>query len=403
MVENIIFNLLAFSLFIIIFFKMVKRNDTTFVSILICEAIGIAINFIAIIFNFELHVILKTLTYVLAILIPAIVILLEVKGIFFSEIIYIALAKFFMMIGNNKVAKSLLIKLVETCKDSFKGHKMLAEIYEKEGGMRKALDEYYKAVEQSREDTISWYKIAFLLNELDKKDDAITVLNEVVKRNPEFYKGTELLGDLLCEKGDYKSALGIYINALKYNPEKYEVYYNIGIVYTMLNDFNNAKIYYQKAANINTLLYNSYYNIGQLDLIAGELDEAEKYFNQCLEDDDISPLGYYALAKIYMLKGEKEKAINFVNLSIELDSIYIKMSLEDPIFSPIKGSIRFNSIDDEDKEPRQTSFTNKEKVLFEHLESTYGIIGKLNVNICKNDNTLSEKIVNEEQVEKELE
>ena len=400
MVENIIFNLLAFSLFIIIFFKMVKRNDTAFVSVLICEAVGIAINFIGIIFAIPIHIVFKVLMYILAIVIPTLVIILELKGIVFSEILYLGLAKMLILVGNNKLAKGILISLVDKYKESYRGHKLLAEIYEKEGGMRKALDEYYKAVEQKRDDIDSYYKIAFLLNELDKKDDAISVLNLVLKKSPEFYKGSELLGDLLCEKGDYKEALGVYINSLKYNPEKYDVYYNIGMVYTMLNDFNNAKIYYQKAAAINTLLYNAYYSIGQIDLLAGELDEAEKFFNESLSGDDICPLSYYALAKIYMLKGDKEKAVNFVNLAIELDSIYIQMALEEAIFTPIKGSIRFNNIDDEDKELRKTAFTSKEKKVFEHLENTYGIIGKLSTNVPKVENEIK---IEDVQIEKELE
>ena len=51
LVSKILFNLLAVALFVIIFFKMIKKNDTTYVSILIAEAIGIGINFIEIIGN----------------------------------------------------------------------------------------------------------------------------------------------------------------------------------------------------------------------------------------------------------------------------------------------------------------------------------------------------------------
>ena len=38
-------------------------------------------------------------------------------------------------------------------------HKMLAEIYEKEGGMRKAIDEYVIAVDLNKKDYDSYYKI----------------------------------------------------------------------------------------------------------------------------------------------------------------------------------------------------------------------------------------------------
>lgn len=39
LIEKLIFNMLAFSLFIIIFAKLIKRNDTTYVGILAIEAI----------------------------------------------------------------------------------------------------------------------------------------------------------------------------------------------------------------------------------------------------------------------------------------------------------------------------------------------------------------------------
>ena len=46
-----------------------------------------------------------------------------------------------------KKAKNLLVKFVSKYPDSYEGHKLLAEVYEKEGGMRKAFDEYVMALD----------------------------------------------------------------------------------------------------------------------------------------------------------------------------------------------------------------------------------------------------------------
>ena len=46
MIEKIIFNLLAFTIFIIVFGRFIKKNDTSYVYILVLEFIGIVINFI---------------------------------------------------------------------------------------------------------------------------------------------------------------------------------------------------------------------------------------------------------------------------------------------------------------------------------------------------------------------
>lgn len=45
MIEKIIFNVLAFTLFIILFFKLIRKNDTSYIVILAIEFVGIFLNF----------------------------------------------------------------------------------------------------------------------------------------------------------------------------------------------------------------------------------------------------------------------------------------------------------------------------------------------------------------------
>ena len=54
------------------------------------------------------------------------------------------------------MAKSILVKLVTKYPESYLGHKLLAECYEKEGGMRKAIDEYVTAVDINKKDYKSY-------------------------------------------------------------------------------------------------------------------------------------------------------------------------------------------------------------------------------------------------------
>ena len=58
MIEKIIFNLLAFAIFIVVFGKFIKKNDTSYVYILGLEFLGIVINFIELFFNIHLNIIL---------------------------------------------------------------------------------------------------------------------------------------------------------------------------------------------------------------------------------------------------------------------------------------------------------------------------------------------------------
>lgn len=376
--EKIIFNVLAFSLFVIMFFKMIKKNDTNYVVILCMQALGIAINFIEIIFKLQLNVLMRVFIYVLSVIIPAVIIYIEHKNINFSEVVYITLSKIATFFNNSKLSKAFLIKLVTKYPESYLGHKMLAKIYEKEGGMRKAIDEYVQVIDIDKKDYESYYQISYLLNELNKKEEASEMLETLLRKQPDMIEATELLGDIYCEQERYKEAANIYNEALKYNPTSYELYYNMGMVYTMLNDFQNAKICYEKAATINTISYNSYYSLGQISFIYNDLEEAEKYFMNALADNLLEPKAYYNLAKICMLRGEKENAINYLNVAIEIDPYMYKKAEKEPVFIPIKAHMNFPNV--EEIEEKKVQLTKKEKKVQKHLEETTKLVGKLSRN-----------------------
>ena len=379
-IEQFIFTVVSLAIFVYMFFKMIKNNDTSYIVILILEAIGIALNFLGFALFIELNMLLNILKYVLSIVIPGIVIILEMRGMTLIEIMNIARARIYLAAGNDKKAKEALLSLVSKVPDSYKGHKMLAEVYEKEGGMRKSIDEYVQAIDINKKDYESYYKVAELLNNLDKKDEATEMLFNLLNKKPDMYKATELLGDILISKEMYKEAVNVYQDALKYNPVSYEINYNLGIAYTMLNDFQNAKICYEKAAEINSLLYNAKYSLAEIALIYKDLEEAEKRFLETIEEDELSADAYYELAKIYLMKGDKETAINYVNTAIDIASKKIVEKVKkESLFIPVMAriSIPFNL---ENQEVKEIKLTEKEIKAKEHLEEMVDITRHLSYN-----------------------
>ena len=394
MIEKIIFNLLAFAIFIIVFGKFIKKNDTSYVYILGLEFIGIVINFIELIFNVHLNLFFRIIIYILSIIIPGIVLLIEYKKkIDFPEMFNIMLAKIALHKGNTDQAKEYLFKLINKYPESYSGHKTLAEVYEKENKYSLAVDEYIRANDINNKDIKLNFKIADLLNKDERPGDAITMLQDILKKNPEYYKATELLGDILCANERYKEAINVYMNALRYNPGNYDLYYNLGMAYTMVNDFQRAKEFYQKAAEINSLLYNAKLSIGQIALIAGDLDEAEKYFKESIKGEDVEAGSYYYLAQVAILRGDKEKAINYMNIAIELDQkIYNKVQKE-VVFAPIRNEIRKPNREVQE-EKKRTKLLLKERKALNHLSKTCSLISGMN-----NDDIIMMKNVKEKEKE----
>ena len=399
MLERIIFNISSFSLFIIIFFKIIKKNDTAYVAPLILEAIGIAIGLIELLIGRFLGTYVRVITYLLAVVLPFAIILLEKYGINFSEWLYIFLAKICSFFKNNKESKKLLMNLINKYPESYSGHKLLAQNYEKEGGMRKAIDEYVKAIDINKKDYDSYYKIAELLVNLEQKEEAIEMLNNLIHIKPDYYNASKLLGGLLCEQENFKEAINVYMTALKYNDkDSFEIYYNLGIAYTRLNDFQSAKNSYEKAASINALNYKGYYNLGLISMLYDDLDEAEKYFIEGIKVEDTEPESCYQLARIYIIKGERERAINYLDRAINLDSSFAKKAEKDPVFLTIERYIpkNINKII-----RKKTKMTKSELLVKNHLEETYLLVGKISKNDLKNMNIIKGKEINIQKDERE--
>ena len=391
MLERIVFNILSFSLFIIIFSKIIKKNDTAYVVPILLEAIGIAIGLVEILLGKYLGTFIRVITYILAVVLPLAIIILEKYGYNVSEIIYLTSARIFNLLKNSKKSKTLLLNLINKYPESYYGHKLLAQTYEKEGGMRKAIDEYVKAIDIKKKDYQSYYKIAALLENLGKKDESIEMLNNLIHIKPDYYEASELLGKLLCEQENFKEAINVYTNALRYNKDNFEIYYNLGIAYTRLNDFQNAKLYYEKAAAINALNYKGYYNLGIISLLYDDIDEAEKYFMEGLKVEETEPESCYQLARICLIKGKQETAITYLDRAVSMDSSFAKKAKKDPIFIPIQRYIP-NNINE--KIRNNIKMTKLEMDTKKHLEDTYYLVGKISKNDFKNMNRNRESGIN---------
>lgn len=413
LLEKVVFNLLAFTLFIVIFFKIIRKNDTNYICLLVLEFIGIAISFIEISIGIDANLLIKAIRYALSIFLPVIIIIIEFRGVNFSELLSVAKASILFAFGNTKAAKDILVKLVTKYPNSYLGHQNLGRVYEHEGGMRRAIDEYVLAVDIKKNDYDSYYKIANLLNELGRKEEATEMLQNLMKNKPDYYEGTCLLGELLCEQERFKEAANVYEAALKYRPEDFELYYNLGIVYTRLNDFTRAKEMYEMAAEINHRLYGAHYSLGQIALLSNDLDTAEQCFQESLYDD-LEAMSYYQLAKVCALKGEKDKAITFINKAIELEPKLLKLAMKERAFKDIKEHIAVSvkmeeetnpagtadsetdsdeAKNEEEKDEKSHILKREERIAQIYLEETNNLVENINENTEKEKNEETKKHV----------
>lgn len=381
MIEKIIVTLVSFLLFIyMFFFKMIKKNDTNYLIILGIEAIGILINFIQILFNVLKTGFFNGLVYIFGIIIPILVFLLEYKNINVSEMMCVCISKILLIFGNAKKAKEILIKLNSKYPNSYYAHKMLAETYEKEGGMRKAIEEYVKVLEIRRNDYKSYYKISLLLKDLGRNKQAILMLQNLLKVKPEHCPASKMLAELLIESEEYKKSITVINKALKFNEDNEKLIYNLGIAYIKTNEFSLAKNCFEKIVELNNHNYNAYYRLGQIALLYRDFDIAENYFSNSAYNEKEAK-SYYELTKIYMMKNQKDKAALAVQKAIESDSKFYEIAREEPMLFSIKQFIEKPKTIVETKKQEESK---TEKMIEEYLNDTYNLTKILNKQKDKN-------------------
>ena len=102
MIGKILFYVLSIALFAIMFIKLMRKNDNLYLSSIILQSIGIAINFIALVFGFELNLFFSIIIYLLSVIIPLFILVCEYNKIDILEKVYIMLANIYLKSKDTK-------------------------------------------------------------------------------------------------------------------------------------------------------------------------------------------------------------------------------------------------------------------------------------------------------------
>ncbi len=94
-VEKIIFTIVATYLLIAMIFKLIKKVDKIHASIILLQVLGLILGIIELISTSNFNIFIKFLMYLISIIIPITVIILEQKGKNLSELFLMASAKFY--------------------------------------------------------------------------------------------------------------------------------------------------------------------------------------------------------------------------------------------------------------------------------------------------------------------
>ena len=337
MIELIIFGIISLILFTYIAKSSLEIRSYVSNIILILNIVGIIIMPLIYVKTNKIYMASRIISLILGIILPIVIIIIEyLTKVSYDEKIILYIAEFYEFIKNRKKAKDIIVKYLEKYDDSYLLHKKLATIYEKEGGTRKAIDEYVEAVSIKGTDYESYFRVIELLEYLDKKDEAITLIERLLKVYKRYPKAYIMYANLILEKGNLKEVAKIYEEGLSYNKESKEIMYNLASIYVRLNEYSLAKKNLESIFKLDKKSHIVCLNLAQIAMIEREYSEAKMYLDIAKKEKEIEDIVYYEIAKINVLERKEEEAISNLNKALEINPNIIGKINATEIFKEIR-------------------------------------------------------------------
>ena len=337
MIELIIFGIISLILFTYIAKRSLEIRSYVSNIILILNIVGIIIMPLIYVKTNKIYMASRIISLILGIILPIVIIIIEyLTKVSYDEKIILYIAEFYEFIKNRKKAKDIIVKYLDKYDDSYLLHKKLATIYEKEGGTRKAIDEYVEAVSIKGTDYESYFRVIELLEYLDKKDEAITLIERLLKVYKRYPKAYIMYANLILEKGNLKEVAKIYEEGLSYNKESKEIMYNLASIYVRLNEYSLAKKNLESIFKLDKKSHIVCLNLAQISMIEREYSEAKMYLDIAKKEKEIEDIVYYEIAKINVLERKEEEAISNLNKALEVNPNIIGKINATEIFKEIR-------------------------------------------------------------------
>lgn len=338
-VEKLGFLVISVVLTVMLSIKYVKRYHPINLVIIAIVSFVDSVFIYFIINNVYTALYLNITIYIINIIIPLILVLLEYNNIILKkEIIYYMMRYLFKIKEYDKTIE-YITKLVKIEGRTNEYMYILGKCYKEKGDYINARDSFAYAIELDPKDFKSCYEFGTILDKTNKKQVACAMYNKALKLNPNFYEAAEALGISLTSQGKFRKATNVYKEVVKKFHKAYEIYYNIGMLEMELGNYIDAIDAFSSCTMINPTLYMAHYNIAKLQYILKNYDKAICSYKKIVTSQIYGAKAYFKMATIYAIKGEYTKAIANLEYAIELDDVYLNEAYKEDSFNKMKDIV----------------------------------------------------------------
>ncbi|MCC6859692.1 MAG: tetratricopeptide repeat protein [Bryobacterales bacterium] len=176
-----------------------------------------------------------------------------------------------------------------------------------------------------------------------ERDQAVRLLEKIVKSSPRDADARLLLGSILAEQGDRAGAILHLTEGVRLRPQSAEAQNALGEAYKTFGDWKAARGPFEKAAALDPKFAQARVNLSQVLLEDGDFEAASSHLDRALQllgNDPEAAFPLYLRAKVYTERNEMEKAMQDLERAVTLQS-------EFPEAWSDLGQARKNLLDDD--------------------------------------------------------
>lgn len=172
--------------------------------------------------------------------------------------------------------------------------------------------------EQQRQEAVSLYVDAMMLNDLNEREKAIQKLNTAVNLDPRFALAYSLKGDILQDMEQYNDSADAYERATELDPWSFKDFFNLGKVAQAIKQFARAAKAYVTACNLDPQHYPAHMGAAKCFFELKELDNSKAYAEKAKELAPGEADPEQLLGDIFEEQKDHPGAINAYRRALEL-------------------------------------------------------------------------------------
>ncbi len=191
-----------------------------------------------------------------------------------------------------------------------------SRVYYNLGLAYRAIDKNEEAIASLKEvikidadDAGAYHSLGVIYTAMDKKDEAISSYEKAIDIDPDFLSAYDALGNMYLDTGEKEAAEVTYKKALEIKPDDAKIHMSLGAVYSAMDRNDEAIVFYKKAIEIKAKYTEAYYNLGNLYKDMGKKEDAAAAYKKAIEINPAFTNAYFGLGDVYTDMGKKEEAM----------------------------------------------------------------------------------------------